>query len=125
MTAGLNLRCSVIRILQDTDDVVGGAMITGSVVYSGIDIRLEEQPTEQLLLQQGAETQKTFDGIVVPGTLLIKERDEIEITFPIEDVRYGDRYRVVSARPTSFNTRDPRSYISLTLVRSERAHQQQ
>ena len=125
MTAGLNLRCTIWRIIEGVDDNVGGAVITGTAAYTGIDIRIEEQPAQQLLLQQGLETTKTFDGIIVPGTLIVKERDEIEITFPIEDVRYGSRYRVINTRPASMNTRDPRSYISVILVRSERAHQQQ
>src|SRR3990167_1983263 len=122
MTAGLNYRCTVFRITQDTDDVVGGAMITGTAIYTGMEFGLEEQPTQQLLLQQGLETVKTFDAIITPGNLVIKERDEIEITFPIEDFRYGARFRVINARPARMNTRDPRSFIALTLVRSERAH---
>jgi hypothetical protein len=122
MTAGLNLRCTVFRYTEGTDDIVGGAVVTGTAVYTNIQLRLEEQPVQQLLLQQGLETQKTFEGIVVPGTMIIKERDEIEVTYPIEDVRYGKRFRIINARPSSMNTRDPRSYITLTLVRSERAH---
>lgn len=125
MVAGQNLRCSILRETQSTDDAIGGAMMTGTVAYEDVDIRMEEQPTQQLLLQQGLETIKTFEATIVPGTLVIKERDEIEITFPVEDVRYGNRYRIINTRPTSFNTRDPRSYISVTMVRSERAHKQQ
>ena len=122
MTAGTNLLCSIYRYTESDDDIVGGAVVTGTAVYDNIPIRIEEQPVQQLLLQQGLETVKTFDAIVVPGTLVIKERDEIEVTFPVEDVRYGKRYRIINSRPSSMNTRDPRSYISLTLVRSERAH---
>lgn len=125
MTAGQNLRCTIWRITESVDDTIGGALITGSAVYTNMPIRIEEQPVQQLLLQQGLETVKTFEGTLIPGTLVVKERDEIEITFPVEDVRYGDKYRVVNTRPASLNTRDPRSYISLTLVRSERAHKQQ
>lgn len=122
MTAGLNLRVTIFRVTEGLDDIVGGARVTGSAVYTGIEARIEEQPVQQLLLQQGLETVKTFDAIVSPGNLVIKERDELEVTFPIEDLQYGRRFRIVNARPTSFNTRDPRSYIALTLIRSERAH---
>ena len=122
MTAGTNLRCVIYRYTEGEDDIVGGATVTGTVVYADIPLRLEEQPVQQLLLQQGLETEKIFDAIVTPGTLVIKERDELEVTFPIEDVRYGNRYRIINSRPAAFNTRDPRSYISLTLKRSERAH---
>lgn len=122
MTAGLNLRCTIWRITESTDDAVGGAMITGSAVYTGIETRIEEQPVQQLLLQQGLETQKTFEAIVSPGWLVIKERDELEVTYPIDDLQYGRRFRIINARLTSMNMRDPRSYLSLTMVRSERAH---
>ena len=122
MTAGLNYRSTIWRITQSADDLVGGAMITGTPIYVDIDTRIEEQPVQQLLLQQGLETTKTFDAIIIPGNLVIKERDELEITFPSDDLRYGGRYRIVNARPASMNTRDPRSFIALTLVRSERAH---
>jgi hypothetical protein len=126
MTAGQNLRCTIWRMATtSSDDAIGGAMITGSSVYTGKNIRLEEQPVQQLLLQQGLETVKTFEATLTPGDLVVYERDEIEITFPIEDIRYGNRYRIINVRPSSFNTRDPRSYIGLTLVRSVRAHKQQ
>jgi len=125
MVAGQNLRCTIWRYTDAPDDAIGGSVLTGTAVYTGIDIRIEEQPAQQLLLQQGMETTKIFEGTITPGTVIIRERDEIEITFPIEDVRYGNRYRVINNRPTSFNTRDPRSYVCVTMVRSVRAHKQQ
>jgi len=122
MTAGQNYRCTILRYTEGVDDIVGGATVTGTAVYVDVDLRIEEQPAQQLLLQQGIEITKTFDAIVLPGNMVIKERDEIEITFPSDDLRYGTRFRIINARPASMNTRDPRSYISLVLVRSERAH---
>ena len=122
MTAGLNLRANIYRVLEGKDDYVGGATVTGSAVYIGIDARIEEMPSQQLLLQQGLETIKTFEAIVSPGWMVIKERDELEVVFPFDDLQYGRRFRIINARPTSFNTRDPRSYLTLTMVRSERAH---
>ena len=59
--AGQNLRCTIWRITESYDDSIGGAQITGTAAYSGIDIRIEEQPVQQLLLQQGIETQKIFE----------------------------------------------------------------
>ena len=125
MTAGTNIRGTIWRILEGQDDYVGGATITGTPVYQDVSIRMEEQPTQQLLLQQGLETVKTFEAIVVPGWLKIKERDELEITWPIDDMRYGERCRIINVRPSSFNTRDPRSFITLTLDRNVRAHTKQ
>lgn len=125
MTAGENIRGTIWRILEGQDDYVGGATITGTPIYHDVLLRLEEQPAQQLLLQQGLETVKIFEAIIVPGTLRIKERDELEVTLPFDHIYYGHRFRIMNVRYSSFNTRDPRNYISLTMTRSERAHTRQ
>ena len=61
MTAGTNLRCIILRYTEGDDDIVGGATVTGTVVYADIPLRLEEQPVQQLLLQQGLETEKILN----------------------------------------------------------------
>jgi hypothetical protein len=86
---------------------------------------MQEQPEEQLLLQQGLETLKTFQANIYPGWLAIKERDEFEVTAPSDHYHLGDRFRVINVRPSSHNRRDPRGYVMLTLMRSEVAHGQQ
>ena len=125
MVSGLNRRCKIWRIDWATDDSVGGAVVTGTVTYWNVPLRMQETSPEQLLLQQGLETQKTFTGIVIPGTMTIYERDELEITSPRDDIYYGKRFRIVSIRHSDLNPRDPRNYIMLDLVRSVRAHTQQ
>ena len=125
MTAGINCRAAIWRWLFTTDDSVGGASPTGTFIYNDVGAFLQEQPAEQLLLQQGLETQKIFQANVYPGWYYIKERDEFEVTAPTDQYHYGDRFRVVNARPSSHNRRDPRGYIMLTMVRSEVAHDRQ
>ncbi len=122
MVAGENIRSTIWRITEGIDDVVGGATITGTVVYSGVLTRFETQPEDQIFAQQGLETLKTYRATIVPGTLQIKERDELEITHPIDHPYYGKRYRITSVVYSTSNPRDPRNYILLGLVRSERAH---
>lgn len=124
MTAGLNKKAHIWR-MSTQDDSVGGAMATGTVRYYNVPIRMQANPDEQLLLQQGLETQKTFSATLKPGTLDIRERDELEIVAPVDDFYYGDRFRIRSVRHSDFNTRDPRNYIMLELVRSVRAHDSQ
>lgn len=125
MVSGLNRRCKIWRIDWRTDDSVGGAVVTGTVAYWNVPLRMQETSPEQLLLQQGLETQKTFTGVVIPGTMTIYERDELEITSPRDDMYYGDRFRIVNVRHSDHNPRDPRSYAMLQMVRSVRAHTQQ
>lgn len=122
MTAGMNRRVNIWRFSTPTDDVVGGAVLTGTVVHYNLPFRMQADPDEQLLLQQGLETEKTFSAIVVPGTLDIRERDEVEIIAPIDDVYYQKHFRILSVRFSDHNTRDPRNRTLLKLSRSERAH---
>ena len=125
MVSGLNRRCKIVRVDWASDDSVGGAVVTGPTAYWNVPLRMQENSPEQLLLQQGLETQKTFTGIVIPGTMIIYERDELEITAPRDDIYYGKRFRIVSVRHSDLNPRDPRNYVMLDLVRSVRAHTQQ
>ena len=123
--AGYNLRVKVWRISNDPDDDVGGSMITGSLVYSNIQAFMQEAPVQMLLAQQGLETLSVFNVTLIPGTLTIYERDEIEIVQPRDHYYYGQRFRVMSRRHSSHNPRDPRNYIMLVVTRSDRMHRQQ
>lgn len=122
MTAGKNCRATIWRMVNLTDDSIGGAVISGTVAYGGLEIMLDSNPSEQILLQQGYETQNTFTATVVPGTLDIRERDELEVTEPVDSMYYQERFRIVGVQHSSHNHRDPRNYIMLDLVRSERSH---
>jgi hypothetical protein len=125
MVAGQNIRSSIFRIKEGTDDYVGGAVITGSVVYENVLTRFESEPEDQIFAAQGLETLRTYRATIVPGTLHIKERDELEITHPFDHPYYGKRFRVTSMQYSTHNPRDPRNYILLNLVRSVRAHTNQ
>lgn len=122
MSAGLNRRCDIYHFTFGADDVVGGSQPTGTVSYWNVPLRMQENAPSQLLLQQGLETIRTFSALVIPGTMSIYERDEIKITAPRDDVFYGNFFRIIGVRKSDFNTRDPRNYLLLTLVRSDIAH---
>lgn len=123
MVAGASCLCRIWRMSNaDTDDEVGGAIVTGSLVYDRVPLRFQAEPEEQLLMQQGLQTVRTFTGIIVPGTLDIRERDNLEITEPLDHVYYGNKFRIVSVRHSSHNRRDPRNYMMLGMIRNVRAH---
>ena len=123
MTAGMNLLVDVWRITQADDDAVGGASITGTVSFHNVQARMNANEEEQVLLQQGFDTMRTFNMAVVPGTLEIKERDEVVIIRPKNHPYATDRFRVVGIRYQDFNTYDSRrNYMLLSLTRSVRAH---
>lgn len=124
MVAGLNIRVNVWRTNYASDDIVGGAVVTGTYVYNDVQARMQGNKPEQVLLQQGLETDRTFNMTLIPGTLDIRERDEIEVSQPIGNIYYGDKFRVRSVM-YSDNANDRGGYIMLALSRSVRAHEQQ
>lgn len=120
--AGLNVRLDVYRVNYANNDSVGGAVITGSLQYAGVQANLQGEMPSQLLIQQGLETQRTFTAMVIPGTLDIRERDEVVVSEPFDHVYHDKFFRVVGVTYSSHNPRDPRNYLLLSLVRSVQAH---
>ena len=125
MVAGLNFRVNIWRVNYSTDDEIGGAVVTGTYVYNNVQARMQGNKPEQVLLQQGLETDRTFNVVLIPGTLDIRERDEIEVCQPIEHVYYGQRFRIRSILYSDLNPRDRRNYLMLSVSRSIRSHEQQ
>ena len=123
MAAGMNIRVKVWRMnTTSVDDRVGGAIITGTNVYNSVMARIDEVPAQMVLVQQGLETLTIFRMTIMPGTLTIYERDEVEVVQPRDHYFYGDRFRVKGVTIPSHNPRDPRNYMTLLLTRSERMH---
>jgi hypothetical protein len=122
MSAGFNRRCDIWHYSFQSDDSVGGANPTGTVSYWNVPLRMQANADSQLLLQQGLEVLHTFTGLIIPGTINVYERDEIEITKPRDDIYYGKRFRVIGVRYSDLNPRDPRNYIMFQLMRSETSH---
>jgi len=121
MIAGNNIKVRIFRINYVNDDIVGGAVVTGTVI-GDYPARLQANPEEQLLLQQGLETERTFKINIVPGYLDIRERDELMVIAPTDHVYYGKWFRVRGVSYSSLNKRDPRNYMMLTVSRSVRSH---
>ena len=122
MPAGMNTRVRIWRMFQEDDDVVGGSMLTGTVQFDNVLARIEANPEDQLLLQQGLETTKTFNALVVPGTLDILERDELEITRPVYHPYYAVRFRIVGVQRSSMDNYNPNVYTRLSMIRSVTSH---
>jgi len=122
MTAGMNVLVNIWRMTTDDDDAVGGASITGTVVYEQYPIRMQPDVEEQIFLEQGLETVRTFTATFIPGTVSIFERDELEIIKPYNHPYVNDRFRIITMRHSDFSPGDPRGYVILKLTRSVRAH---
>jgi hypothetical protein len=121
MVAGMDCKVRIWRLTDQDDDVVGGAVLSGTVQYANMYARLDAVPSEQLLVQQGLETTKTFTATLVPGTYDVRERDELEVTAPHDHIFYGNRFRIIEVRRL-FNPRNPNNYMVVTMERRIRAH---
>jgi len=125
MVAGLNSRVRVWRMSNIDDDTVGGARVSGTVLHDYVRARIEANPEEQILLQQGLEAPRTFNALIVPGNIDIRERDEIEVMKPVDHIYYGERFRVVGIQFSSMDVSNPNNYTRLAMTRSVRAHASQ
>jgi len=126
MVAGFNIKVNVWRVsFAADDDAVGGAVVTGTYIYTDVSARIQEVPVDAVFIQQGIETVQTYQMTIKPSTLTIYQRDEIEITWPPEHRLYGDRLRVMGDAHSSFHPREERGYLILNLTRSVRAHANQ
>ena len=123
MTAGLNIKVNIWRMSDDTDDVVGGAMITGTVAYQDIQARLTLRRPSQVFLEQGLEVDKIGDVLVQGHNLTIYERDEIQVVWPLTHAFYGDRFRVQGVQPSGRRSRY--GPLQLTVSRIVRSRSQQ
>jgi len=125
MVAGMNSRVRIYRMSNISDDTVGGARVSGTVLHDYVRARIEANPEEQILLQQGLEAPRTFNALIVPGTLDIRERDEVEVMKPVDHIYYGERFRVVGIQFSSMDVSNPNNYTRLAMTRSVRAHASQ
>jgi hypothetical protein len=122
MVAGLNLLVNIWKYTYPADDTQGGALPSGTIVYSKVQARIQAERPTQALVEQGLEMPTMFSAVLHPGTLQIEMNNEVEVTHPAISHLYNKHFRVVGVLYTSTYADDPRGYVLLTLKRVERAH---
>jgi len=122
MTQGLNLKATLWRMNTTTDDVVGGAMITGTPVYSNLPIAIAAKRPTQASLEQGLEVDAIYDLTARQCNVTIYERDEVEVTCPANHPYYGLRFRVLGTQPPK-RYRQGAQHCTLSRVRQSRRQQ--
>ncbi len=123
MTAGLNLKVSIIQQNQAADDSVGGSVITGTVVHQDVRIRIEATRPSQIFLEQGLEIDRVLNAVLVGKGLTINERDELQVTWPETHPYFNERFRVTGIQVSS--ERPVYGHTEFTLSRIERSRTQQ
>lgn len=122
MTIGTNLLGDLYEYTYPSDDDVGGALPSGTVVYSNFRLRLQTLKPTEALLEQGLESVGFFTAHIIPYTVPVKHNNEIEITAPSNSPHYGNRFRIIGEpqRP-SMAPSDPRNYLIVNVKRVEKS----
>lgn len=124
--AGLNLQGRVWRFTTPADDDQGGAVPTGTIMWSPVYSRIRSEKPTLALLEQGLEAPEIFTGVIsytyytATGTFDVQHNDIYEITHPPISLYYGKKFRIIGVRPSSMN--DERRYLQVTLRRMETAN---
>lgn len=126
MTAGLNLKGRIWRLLQSPDDDQGGSVPTGMILYEPVFSRIKSEKPTLALLEQGLETPEIFSAhfsyatYSPTGTFDVQHNDQYEVTYPPISSFYGKKFVIIGIQHTSFD--DPRRYLQVTLRRLETAN---
>lgn len=122
MGIGTNLIGDLWEYTYPVDDSVGGALPSGTVVYTGFRMRLGTLKPTEALLEQGLESVGNFTAHIIPFTVPVKHNNEIEVTAPVNSPHYGNRFRIVGEpQRTSMSPSDPRGYLIVHVKRVEKS----
>ena len=105
-----------------TDDVVGGAAETSTLVYGNIRGTLLIRPPSQLLLEQGLETPRVADVIIRPrpGTATLYERDQLLVIGPAGHPNINERWRIESVQQPDMHPKNRLTFFKLRCTRIDR-----
>lgn len=131
MTAGFVLTGRIWEF-TDRDDVVGGNVPTGTIVYDGIQARLENVPTSltkvipHALSLDGAGYQTTKNLSIMiqprPGMSIIEKMHYFQVTNPPNSVHYLKMFRITYVLDSDYHPADPRRFLVLVLEQSKIAY---
>lgn len=121
MTAGFNETGRIWRFTaSETNDDLGGAVPTGTVLFTPVFARISSEKPTLALLEQGLETPTMFRAFlsfsIPPGSSAdLQHNDQLEVTSPSISPFYGKRFVVIGIQHTSYF--DLRRHVRVTLRR--------
>ena len=103
---------------------MGGAQPSGTIIYEGVQLRIENARNSLALNIQGFETSKYFSAILYPRPdMQLSERKHfLQVTSPPNSRHYLKMFRIMNMQESNFHPSDPRRYLYLNLERSELGH---
>lgn len=119
--AGLNRVAELTTFSYPSDDSVGGAQPSGTVLYQNLIVRIKSEEPTLALLEQGLQTPTIYTAHVFAGNIDIKHNDQIRFTAPVNDWFYNKKFRVIGIQRSS-NVSQDRNFIRVTLRRFEESH---
>lgn len=114
---GLNTRFRVWTETQASDDLIGGAVYTGTISQNYINGHLSVTLPNQMLLEQGLETTKIADAFVWPGSITLQERDVLEIVGPTHHEYFGKFFRIIGLKRGDHHAHSRRRFWKARLRR--------
>lgn len=125
MTAGFVMSCDIWTFTDVADDV-GGNTPSGTVLWTGVQMRLQNSKNSLDMNIQGYETSKFFSAIIYPrpGMNLVEKKHYIEPTSPPNHRYYHKMFRIVSIQEPNVHPADPRRYLVVNLERSDVGHKE-
>lgn len=122
MPAGLNRVCRLIRFSYPADDSVGGAVPSGTILYSNLDIHIKAEKPTMALVEQGLQIPTIYTALLFEGNTAIEHNDQIEFTAPVNDWYYSKKFRVIGIQRSSNHPAHDRNQIRIQLKRWEASH---
>lgn len=125
--AGLNNTGRIWRFTASSNnDTIGGAVPTGTILYTPVFSRIASAKPTLALLEQGLETPEIFTAELSyfpyspTGTFDVQHNDQYEVTAPQVSSFYQKRFVIIGIQHTSYN--DARRFLRVTMRRLETAN---
>ena len=102
------------------DDDQGGALPSGTVLYTPVFARIYTEKPTLALLEQGLETPELFSAVLEPGTMDLHHNDQFQVDAPNISPYLNKKFVIVSIQTPSML--DSRKYMRVVMRRFEIAH---
>lgn len=127
MTAGLDTQGRIWRMTSKyADDDQGGAVPTGTILYTPVFSRIKAEKPTLALIEQGLSVPEIFTANLSyspyspTGTFDVQHNDQYEVTFPPISSYYGKKFIIIGVQHQSFS--DSRRFLTVTMRRLEIAN---
>lgn len=126
MTAGLDTTGRIWRFTNSNDDDQGGAVPTGTVLYTPVFSHITSREPTLALLEQGLETPEIFSALMSytayspTGTFDVQHNDQYEVTAPPISPFYHKKFVIIGVQHPPMS--DARRFLIVTLRRLETAN---